>query len=263
MATQPLGVLIVHGFTSSLDCVNGIEPPLRALGLPTRMPILPGHGAPSPEALRGVTWHDWMAEAEAALTDLLSEADKAIVVGHSMGGLVTLTLAADHGDVIDSIVVAAAAIQLASPLAPGRRLSFLSPLFVRFLEKWDLPPVYADPVLAQDDTNYPWAPTDAIGSLFEFSAVTRRRLPEVRTPALIMQSRKDTTVEPESADIIYRAISTPAGKKRLLWFEVTEHEMFRDCERDAAIEAIADYVRQRFALGESSGERLADAQESL
>jgi carboxylesterase len=103
---------------------------------------------------------------------------------------------------------------------------------------------------------------DAIGSLFEFSSVTRRRLPEVRAPALIMQSRKDTTVAPESAEIIYRAISTPAGEKRLLWFEVTEHEMFRDCERETAIEAIADYVRQRIALLETSDEPLAIPQQS-
>ena len=53
MAKQPYGVLIVHGFTSSLDCVSGIEPPLKALGLPTRMPVLRGHSAESPEALRG------------------------------------------------------------------------------------------------------------------------------------------------------------------------------------------------------------------
>ena len=185
MVKEPLGVLIVHGFTSSLDCVNGIEPPLKALELPTRMSVLPGHGADTPEALRGVTWFDWVAGAEAALTDLLAEVDETIVVGHSMGGLVTLTLAADHGEMIDSIVVAAAAVQLASPLAPGRRLSFLSPLVARLFSKWGLPPVYADPVLARDDTNCPWAPMDAIGSLFEFSSVTRRRLPEVRAPALI------------------------------------------------------------------------------
>jgi len=58
MAKQPLGVLIVHGFTSSLDCVCGLEPPIQALGLPTRMPVLRGHSAESTEALRGVTWHD-------------------------------------------------------------------------------------------------------------------------------------------------------------------------------------------------------------
>ncbi|MFO7742587.1 MAG: hypothetical protein R6X31_09775 [Anaerolineae bacterium] len=56
MQQQPLGVLILHGFTSSLDCVRGVESAVKALGVPTRMPTLRGHGAESPEALRGVTW---------------------------------------------------------------------------------------------------------------------------------------------------------------------------------------------------------------
>jgi len=245
---KPYGVLIVHGFTSSLDCVNGLQPPLAALGLPTRMPTLRGHGASSPQALRSVTWHDWMADAEAALKDLLTEADKAIVFGHSMGGLVTLTLAADHPDVIDSIVVAAAAVQLTSPLAPGRSLHFLAPLAARLLKKVDMPPIYADPALAQYDTNYRWAPIEAALSLFDFIKATRRRLPEVRVPALIVQSRKDTTVAPESAEIIYEGISTPPDQKRIVWFEVTEHEMFRDCECDATIGAVVNYVKERAGL---------------
>ena len=245
MAKKRYGALIIHGFTSSLDCVNGVEPPLQELGLPTRMPALRGHGADSPEALRGVTWHDWVADAEAALRDLLTEVDRAVVFGHSMGGLVTLTLAADHRDVIDSIVVAAAAVQLTSPFAPGRSLHFLAPLVTRLLKKIDMPPTYADPALAQYDTNYAWAPTDATASLMEFAKVTRRRLPEVRVPALIMQSRQDTTVAPESAEIIYNGISTPPDQKGIVWFEVTEHEMFRDCEREAAIGTVVAYVRER------------------
>jgi carboxylesterase len=248
MAQQPYGVLIVHGFTSSLDCVSGIEAPLKALGLPTRTPVLRGHSAESPEALRGVTWRDWVADADAALKDLLTEAERAIVFGHSMGGLVTLTLAADHADVIDSIVLAAAAVQLASPLAPGRPFHFLVPVLRRILKKWDMPPTYADPVLAQYDTNYAWTPMDAIISFLEFSKATRHRLPEVRVPALIMQSRQDTTVAPESAEIIYDSISTPPDQKRIVWFEETEHEMLRDCEREAAIGTVVDYVRERAKL---------------
>jgi carboxylesterase len=238
-------VLIVHGFSSSLDCVNGVEPPLKALGLPTRMPVLRGHGAQTPDALRGVTWPDWVADAEAALQDLLTEAEKAIVFGHSMGGLVTLTLAAEHPDRIDSIVVAAGAVQLSAIVAPGRPLHFLAPLLVRFLDKWDLPPVYADPELAQYDTNYAWAPTDAAASLLDFSRVTCQRLPEVRVPALIMQCRRDSTVAPESAQIIYDEISTPADQKRIVWFKESEHEMFRDCESEDTIGAVVGFVRER------------------
>jgi carboxylesterase len=253
MAKQRFGVLILHGFTASLDCVNGIEPPIKALGLPMRMPVLRGHGADSPEALRGVTWQEWVADAEAALEDLLADSERAIVFGHSMGGLVALTLAANHAPVaggagvVDSIVVAAAAVQLESPLAPGRPLHVLAPLVVRLLKKWDIPPTYANAQLAQYDSNYAWAPTDAIASLFEFSQVTRRRLPDVGVPALIMQCRKDSTVAPESAQIIYDGISTPADQKRIVWFEVSEHEMFRDCECEATIGTVVDYVQERVA----------------
>jgi carboxylesterase len=248
MSKQPRGVLIVHGFTSSLNCVNPVEPPLQELGLPTRMPVLRGHGADSPDAMRGVTWHDWVADAEAALLDLLTEAEKAIVFGLSMGGLVALTLVADHPDAVDSLVVAAPAVQLDAPVAPGRPLSFLMPLLTRLLDKWDLPPTYADPERASRDSNYPWAPTEAIASLFEFSSVTRHRLPEVQVPTLIMHSRRDSTAAPEGAEIVYRGISTPEDQKRIVWFDVTEHEMFQDCERDVAVATVVGYVQERLDL---------------
>jgi len=45
-----------------------------------------------------------------------------------------------------------------------------------------------------------------------------------------------------SADIIYSTISTPPDQKRIAWFEVTEHEMFRNCEREATIGAVVDYA---------------------
>jgi carboxylesterase len=209
------------------------------------MPVLRGHGAESPEALRGIRWPDWVADAESALQELLDEVEQAIVFGHSMGGLVALTLVADHGDRVDSLVVAAAAVQLASPLAPGRPLYVLAPLVTRFRDQLPMPPVYADPALAQYDTNYAWAPSDAALSLLAFSKRTRQRLPEVDVPTLILQSRNDATVAPESAELIYERIATPPGEKRIVWFEETGHEMFRDCEREAAIGAVANWVRKR------------------
>jgi carboxylesterase len=78
--------------------------------------------------------------------------------------------------------------------------------------------------------------------------MTRRRLPEIQLPTLIMQSRNDSTVAPESAEIIYRNISTPADQKHIVWLERTEHEMFRDCEREAAIETVVNWVRMRVDL---------------
>jgi carboxylesterase len=253
MTKQPLGVLVIHGFTSSLDCVCSVEAAVRELGIPTRMPVLRGHGATSPEALRPVRWPDWVADGQAALDDLLTEVDRAVLFGHSMGGLVALTLAAENGDRIDSVVAAAAAVQLANPIAPGRPLSFLLPAVRRLLKSWPMPPKYVDQSAAPTDTNYRYAPIPAVTSFLEFSGATRRRLPEVRAPILILQSRKDTTVAPESAEIIYREVSTPADQKRIVWFEATEHEMFRDCEREATTRAVAEYVQER--AGRAAGQR--------
>jgi carboxylesterase len=84
----------------------------------------------------------------------------------------------------------------------------------------------------------------------------------VRVPALILQSRRDTTVAPESADIIYAGISTPPHQKRIVWFEVTEHEMFRDCERETTIGTVVDYVRERMGgVGEGDRARAAGAKQ--
>lgn len=245
MDKQPYGILILHGFASSVDSVRAIERALQPLGLPISIPALRGHDQESPEALRGTTWQDWLADAETALQSLLTRAEKVIIIGHSMGGLLTLILAADYPDDIDSIIPAAAAVQLAIPIGTNRPLHFLVPLIRRIFTKWDLPPVFTDKSLAQFDTNYHWAPIDAIVSFLELPEVTRQRLADIRVPALILHSRKDTTAAPESAEIIYRHISTPENQKRIVWFEKTEHEMFQDCERDVICDAIKAYVQER------------------
>ena len=162
-----------------------------------------------------------------------------------MGGLVAISLAAEYFDSIDSLILAAAAVQLESPIAPGRQFHFLVPLLVRLIKNWAIPPIYADQELAKKDNSYLWAPTDVIASLFEFSKVTRKRLNEVNTPALILQSRNDSTVALECASIIYNGITTPPENKTIIWFEKTEHEMFRDCEREAIVAVIRDYVWER------------------
>lgn len=248
MPKMPFGVLIFHGFTDRLDSIQIIVSALAGLDLPVRTPVLRGHEADSPEALRGVTWGDWVADAEAALEGLLNEAEKAIVIGYSLGGLVALTLAVEHPGDIESIVLAAAPVQLNSPLAPGGPLNFLVPLIKRLVKKWDTPPAYVDRERIKYHTSYPWVPMDSIASLLDFTVAARNRLSEVSVPTLILQSRNDSAAAPGSAKVIYDTISTPPNEKKIIWFEKTEHEMFRDLEREAVTGTVADYVKKRVGV---------------
>ena len=154
---EPYGVLMFPSFAENTACLSALKMHMEEQGLPTRVPALRGHGATSPDALRGVTWHDWMADAESALTSILADCDKAILIGHSMGALVALNLAADHGAVVDSIVLAAPAIHLASPWAPGHPLNVMLPVLAHLVTRQPTPSVFADPALAHDGLLYPWA----------------------------------------------------------------------------------------------------------
>jgi carboxylesterase len=245
MAKHELGILILHGFAASLDSVNILEHPLQILNLPVRMPILRGHGAESPTALEGVTWRDWVYDSEAALRALTGDVEKAIVIGHGMGGLLALILAGNCSSQVDSLILAAPSIELPKPLLSNLRLQVLNPNVQRMFPRWSLPPGYTDKKQRKTDTNYRWAPMDAIQSFFELIKMTRSRLSDVKAPVLILQSKRDDTVKESGPQIIRNAISTPAAQKRIHWFQKSQHELFRDCEREQVVEMIVDYVMQR------------------
>ncbi|MEW6233079.1 MAG: alpha/beta fold hydrolase [Chloroflexota bacterium] len=233
---KTLGCLILHGFTSSLDTVNGLVPRMERNNIPYRMPVLRGH-CTRPEDLVGVTWKDWYADAQAALQDLLEEVDLAIPIGLSMGGLVALNLAMDHGEKLAGVVAVAAALRFKSPLIG------LLPLLSRLFQWWKSPPAFADAQCAKRNTNYGRFPTRSFVSLYEYSRLIESRLPRVTVPLLIVQSHRDTVVDPASAQAIFDRVSS--REKRIAWFEKTDHEMLMDLEREAVFDAIEGFVLER------------------
>jgi carboxylesterase len=231
---KPLGVLILHGFTGSLDTVKGLVPTVERLGLPYRTPVLRGHGTRY-EDLATVVARDWYEDAEKALDELLTEADKVVVVGLSMGGLVTLNLAMDRGQDLAGIVVAATFLRCADPL------SVLTPLLKLIFPFWDSPNSFNDAELAKACTNYKKFPTGTFARLQNYANEIERRLREVKVPsALILHSRKDTIAHPLSATVIEERIQSP--DKRVVWFERSGHEMFQDMEAAEMFRVIGDYL---------------------
>lgn len=240
-----LGALLLHGFTGNPDTIRPLEAPLRALGLPVALPLLRGHGADSPEALRGVTWNDWLSDARSALAELRTRSDRVIVIGHSMGALLALQLAADNGGELDSLVLMATPLRLASPLAPGRPLGWLRPLVQRLLRGWPIPKSYADPARGRNDGSYPWAPMGALLSFLDLVERTTPRLSQVCLPTLILQSHGDPVVRDGSADELWSGLATPAAEKRIVWLERTGHELLRDVEAEAVLDTVLQFVDGR------------------
>ncbi len=216
-------MLLLHGFTSSLDTVNGFIPGCQERGWDYRMPTLRGHGT-QPEDLVGVTWQDWLDDARAALFELQ---DDVVVVGLSMGGLLALHLAAEHPGRIKGVVSAATCLRFRSPLI------HVLPLISRRYEFWQGSPDYADPELIKLDTNYPRFPVKTFVGLFSYCQVVDELLIRVEAPLCILAGKNDPVSHPAAARRIYAR--TRSQQKELHWLERTRHEIFRDVEREAAI----------------------------
>lgn len=230
-----IGVLLLHGFTSHLNTVNGLVPYLERAGIQYEMPVLRGHGTRYQD-LKGVTAREWYVDAEQALMRLWHRVDRIVVVGLSMGGLVTLELAMRHPDKIAGIVTVAACLKFLDPA------SALTPLLARVVKYWPSPESFNDLSLKVNCKNYPKFPTDAFAALYRYSREIAERLREVHVPIRILQSKKDQIVAPESANIIYERVSST--NREIVWYQKSGHEMMQDLEASEVFEDIMEFVRQ-------------------
>ena len=104
-----IGVLVVHGLTGSTQSMRYLGEGLhRRFDFTVVGPRLPGHGT-SPDDMETTGYLDWMGEAEQALRDLAKRKSKVFVTGLSMGGTLTLNLAARCPDLVTAIAPVAAA----------------------------------------------------------------------------------------------------------------------------------------------------------
>lgn len=242
---QLSGVIILHGFTANLESVRTLFEPLSRLDLKLAAPLLRGHGESSPEHLCGVTWKEWLADAEKALEELAGSDGKAVVLGHSMGALLAMQLAVRHPEKVDSIILATVPLRLTSALGPGRPLHFLASFISCFVDRWEMEARFADPANAIVPKQYEWAPTKSILSMFELLDETARIMGQIRRPALILHCRKESIVLPESADIVFRSLATPPENKSIVWLDKSDHQIFCDCERHVAVDAAVGFITRR------------------
>ena len=231
------GVLVLHGLTSSLASVLPVAERMARHGIPCAVPWLRGHGT-QPEDLLGVTWRDWYADAVAALDELLAQCERVAVVGLSMGGLVALHLAIERPERLQGVVAIAPALRQAHRLAP--LVPFVAP-FRRFLT---VPARgYSDASYAQRAQGYQRLPTSAFLSLVAYARWLEPRLAAVRVPVLILHSRADRVIHPESATRIYARLG--CAEKEVRWYARTGHEMLVDCEAESVLDAVEEFLLAR------------------
>ncbi len=196
-----VGVLLCHGFTGSPQSLRPWAEYLAERGLTVSLPLLPGHGTRW-EDMRITGWQDWYAEVDRELRALRERCTQVFVCGLSMGGALTLRLAARHGDDISGIVLVNPANKvhgLASHALPVLRhfVPTTRGLVGDIKKKGGI------------EVGYEKVPLHSAHSLRAFLRLVDRDLPQVTQPLLLLRSPEDHVVPPaDSARILSRVSST-------------------------------------------------------
>lgn len=230
-----IGVLFVHGFTGTPQSMRYWAEGVAAMGRSVLLPRLPGHGTTEDDMQR-TTAADWVGEAEMSLQGLRERCHTIFVCGLSMGGTITLDLAARHSDVISGIVVVNASLYTTDPRAKLAPLLGKLPLKLKGVAN-DV----ADPAVTE--LAYRKVPTKAAASMLAYQEGVKQRLHLITCPALIFVSKQDHVVDPGNARYAYEHVSS--ADKELVELERSYHVATIDYDRDLIVERTNDFIKRR------------------
>lgn len=238
-AKPVIGVLLVHGLNGSQKDFAEMETLFLAQGMVVVNMLLPGHGSKVKEML-STGWSEWSQAVYDELHALKQRCDVVFLVGHSLGGALSLHVAA-HEEV-------AGIVSICSPshMHPGLKVAVsitrrITPLLPTLRE--DVRDREGRQRYKRD--GYRWTPMRPVESLLQFLPHLREELPHITTPALIMTSIHDHVVPARDGRDIYRRIGS--REKHLVTFHRSYHVVMKDHDREEVFAKTLAFIQRHAA----------------
>lgn len=232
--THRPSLLLVHGFTSSPSELRRLGYTLHDAGYHVEGIRLPGHGS-TPEEMLKTRWEDWLGHVIKMYDRLTEEGRQVIPIGHSMGGLLTLVLATMRD--MPGLVCLSAPIYIRSRLA---KLAPILQIVKKYHQKKNNGSVARE--IIEEAMTYDRTPVPCVVSLQRGIRRTKKVLPLVQAPALIMQGGRDGTVQEKSARYIFEHIGS--SRKWFRYYPDSSHGILLDCDREQVYTDILQFLAQ-------------------
>lgn len=232
-------VLLIHGFTSSPKEVRWMGEYLHAQGFTCLGVRLSGH-ATRPEDMIRSRYIDWMASVEDGYHLLRGLASRIFLAGISTGGALAL-LMSTRLDVQG--VVAISTLDGLPKDYPFWLLKAAS-LVMPYSAKTNQAPgaSWYDKEAFKTHVAYPANPVRSVAELKLLLAEMNAALPNVRVPVLLVHSRDDKYVRPESMPRIHARVGS--SEKEMFWVTESGHVVTRDAKRAEVFAAASAFIQR-------------------
>ena len=235
-----IGVLMLHGFSSTPDEFRELSLYLADKGFTVSAPLVAGHGT-LPCDLMKTTSRDWTQSVKNAYLKIKEKSKNIFIIGNSFGSNLALWLAKEaHNEPVGIITLGAPIFLRSHRFIVCRLYSY------GFLKKYYRKPprLYrTDFTDMLDEVTYPKIPAKSLREFLYFiKNETKPNLEKIKVPALVVHSDSDRVINPKSATYICEHLGSPL--KRLYWFSSHFHTATADEHRSELFEKIYNFINE-------------------
>jgi carboxylesterase len=256
-----VGVLLLHGLTGTSAEMAPVAEALRGK-FPLYLARVAGHESSVAELAR-TSWRDWYASATAGADALLAVVPRIVVVGLSMGAMLSVRLAVERRNVVAGVVLLSPAIALGRAwvkrlhgpfrwlAAADTHLPFVPSLLARLVMTKGGSDI-ADLAVRATHPGYRQVPLRALLNLMHLQRFAWDAAPALTQPALVIHATNDHTCPLDAARRLFERLG--AEEKRMVVLDRSFHVVTVDHDRAQVITEIDTFLaRMRAATSSTDG----------
>jgi acylglycerol lipase len=243
-------LLVVHGLAEHSSRYGNVVDYFVPRGYAVYAPDHRGHGRSGGQRAYVERFNDYLADLK-TFFDMVRgwhPDQKIFVVGHSMGGTISLTYALRHQDELDGLLLSGASVKVGESISPlviavGKLIAVLLPkMGVVVL---DASTISRDPAVVAAYDNDPLVyrgkvPARTGAELIGTMQALPDQVSQLRLPILIMHGTDDRLGDPQGSQWLFQSVGS--SDKTLKLYEGYYHEIFNEPEHERVLADVETWL---------------------
>jgi carboxylesterase len=237
-----IGVLWFPGWTSTEHDLHEMMQYLQEKGIEYKSINLKGHNTKSSD-LHGVTYQDWLYQAERAYLQAMKKWDIVFVGGLSTGGQLALYIASKYP--VNGIISIGTPLRIKIQWSMRYFAHLLKYIPYQIQKKNSFPEKRIQEISLSRKGAYNSFPISSAAQVYLLTKQVRRfYIKKVKDPILLIQSTTDHLIPDYNIDIFKKWLKTPAKYIQTMWIKDSYHLVNLDHSKEKVFKKIYAFIQK-------------------